>query len=98
MADALRLAEAEKRAQIFQKLMASPKFNPVNADGSPMKDAKAPKLAMDASNGQGGDSVKWQQNMADGMPFAQLAWFANQTFIGYQAAAMLAQNWLINKC
>ena len=98
MADALRMVEAEKRAQIFQKLMASPKFNPVNADGNPMKDANRPKLAMDASNGQGGESVKWQQNTADGMPFAQLAWFANQTFIGYQAAAMLAQNWLINKC
>src|SRR5574337_908943 len=27
----------------------------------------------------------------------QLMWFANQSFIGYQACAILAQNWLVNK-
>lgn len=28
---------------------------------------------------------------------AQLAWYASQSFIGYQACAILSQNWLINK-
>ena len=29
---------------------------------------------------------------------AQLAWYANQSFIGYQVCALLAQNWLVAKC
>lgn len=38
------------------------------------------------------------QNMAYGtLPDAQLSYFAGQGFIGWQAAAMLSQNWLINK-
>lgn len=31
------------------------------------------------------------------MPDAQFYWYASQSFIGYQAAAILAQNWLIDK-
>lgn len=31
------------------------------------------------------------------IPSAQVAWYAGQGFIGYQTAAMLAQNWLIDK-
>lgn len=32
------------------------------------------------------------------IPDQQILWYASQTFIGYQLAAMLAQNWLISKC
>jgi phage-related protein (TIGR01555 family) len=31
------------------------------------------------------------------LPIAQLEWYANQGFIGWQTCAMLAQNWLIDK-
>jgi len=33
----------------------------------------------------------------DGLPFAQMEWYAKQSFIGYQLCAMLLQNWFINK-
>lgn len=32
------------------------------------------------------------------IPEIQLEWFASQSFIGYQMAVMLSQNWLISKC
>lgn len=32
-----------------------------------------------------------------GVPPTQLMWYANQTFIGYQVAAIMAQHWLIDK-
>lgn len=34
----------------------------------------------------------------DVIPASQLAWYANQTFLGYQICAMLSQQWLISKC
>lgn len=42
-------------------------------------------------------SLKQQINFG-GMNEVLGAWYASQGFIGYQYAAMLAQNWLINKC
>lgn len=33
----------------------------------------------------------------ESMPDAQFFWYASQSFIGYQACAVLAQNWLIDK-
>ena len=98
MMDYVRLQEMQKREDIFSRIMQSPKFKPLNPDGTENKSAPTPTFAMDASNGQGGESVKWQQNMANALPFAQLAWYANQTFIGYQASCIMAQNWLVNKC
>lgn len=32
-----------------------------------------------------------------GVPDAQFGWYAGQSFIGYQAAAIIAQNWLVDK-
>ena len=32
-----------------------------------------------------------------GVPEAQFGWYASQSFIGYQACAILAQHWLIDK-
>lgn len=32
------------------------------------------------------------------VPNGLMLWYANQTFIGYQLCAMMAQNWLIGKC
>ena len=42
-------------------------------------------------------SVRTGDLYTGGLPDQQLAWFANQGFIGYQACAILAQNWLIQK-
>lgn len=36
--------------------------------------------------------------MANQLPNALLDWYGSQAFIGYQAAAVLAQNWLVLKC
>ncbi|WP_019573344.1 DUF1073 domain-containing protein [Curvibacter lanceolatus] len=61
---------------------------------------QAPKLvtasAQDSSDGNT-LSLKQQLNFG-GMNEVLGAWYASQSFIGYQYAAMLAQNWLINKC
>jgi phage-related protein (TIGR01555 family) len=59
------------------------------------KAATAPKasFAMDANF-----SLKGSFFGNDIVPNGQLLWYANQTFIGYQLCAMMAQNWLIGKC
>ena len=45
-----------------------------------------------------GDSVKLRiGNNLQGLPEVQMSWYAAQGFIGYQACAMLAQQWLIDK-
>ena len=58
--------------------------------------AKAPVagFAMDAPS----FSIKSSFFGNDIVPNGQLLWYANQTFIGYQLCAMMAQNWLIAKC
>jgi uncharacterized protein len=95
--DAIIRAEMEKREEIFARFTSAPKFKALDSAGKEVE-AKTPTFAMDANNGQGGDSVKWAQNINNALPFAQLSWYANQTFAGYQACALMAQNWLINKC
>lgn len=35
--------------------------------------------------------------MSEGVPEAQFLWYASQGFIGYQACAVIAQNWLVDK-
>jgi hypothetical protein len=42
-------------------------------------------------------ALKLQNAVYGAIPEAQLTYFANQGFIGYQAAALLSQNWLIDK-
>lgn len=43
-------------------------------------------------------NIKAPQYAQGLIPDGQLAWYANQGFIGYQTCAMLSQNWLISKC
>lgn len=60
----------------------------------PMAAVKS-KFAMDA----GGGAIKsafYPQN--GGIPPTQMLWYANQSFIGYQLCAVLAQQWLISNC
>ena len=57
-------------------------------------DAKEkPTFAMD---NQVNIKAQWGANSI--LPTSQVLWYAQQTFIGYQLCAMLAQNWLIGKC
>lgn len=54
-------------------------------------------VAMDSSNIQNSaKAIFAMQGM--NMPDGQLYWYASQGFIGYQLCAILAQNWLIEKC
>lgn len=53
-------------------------------------------VAMDASPNltfpkEPGNLLNW------GVPPSQLTWYANQSFIGYQIAAILMQHWLVDK-
>ena len=65
--------------------------------------AQKPGYAMDGTKlveGSGMDQCNIKQSFPANsgiIPEAQLLWYAGQTFIGYQLAAMLAQNWLISK-
>lgn len=54
----------------------------------------AEAIAMDA--GEFAD-VKMFNAQSGFLPPAQILWFANQAFIGYQTCAIFAQNWLVDK-
>lgn len=54
---------------------------------------KMPSVAMDGSDG----SAPSFKSAAHELPEALLAWYASQRFIGYQACAMIAQQWLVDK-
>ncbi len=91
------LDKRQKRTQLeqqmtktFQKAIAN--FQTVNAEGMAMDT----KFAMDM---QYNDltTAKLLNNNFGVMPDTILGFFAGQGFIGWQTAAMLSQNWLINK-
>ncbi len=54
---------------------------------------KSPSFAMDNQL-----NLKAPYYGNDIIPAGQLAWYANQTFLGYQICSMLSQQWLISKC
>lgn len=55
-------------------------------------------MAMDsACVDTSGMTAAYRFNGAGGMPPHMLAWYANQTWIGYQAISILLQHWLINR-
>ena len=55
-------------------------------------------VAMDSSNVQNSAKAAFALGGGAGIPDGQLYWYASQGFIGYQLCAILAQNWLIEKC
>ncbi len=65
------------------------------------KDAVHPSISMDskqstfAMDNNLNIKAPYQNNQL--IPEAQVLWYANQTFIGYQLAAMIAQHWLVSK-
>lgn len=63
-----------------------------------MQRKEQPQMAMDAGEPNTPISIKSIYSLANSsMSEALLAWYANQSFIGYQACAIIAQNWLIDK-
>lgn len=59
-------------------------------------DAAGNEIAMDATPMQEA-KARYASDFMLGIPEAQLGWYANQGFIGYQICAMIAQNWLVDK-
>lgn len=53
--------------------------------------------AMDAPSAGNPLSMKPLISPYESIPFAQLCWYTNQTFIGYQICALIAQHWLVDK-
>jgi len=72
---------------IFQRTVED--FRPVNSDGT--------MVAMDAANQGNVGALKPVVQPFASVPFIQFQWYANQTFIGYQVAAIVAQHWLVDK-
>lgn len=66
-------------------------FRPIDSNGQPVD------YAMDASSEGNPGALKPVIEPFDGIPFAQLAWYTNQSFCGYQIAAIVAQHWLVDK-
>lgn len=91
VAQAKRLQES--LAKTFQKGIES--IKPVDQSGQPVP-AGTVGHAMDEAY-PGLTSAKLQANASALVPYAQLDWYAQQGFIGWQTCAMLSQNWLIDK-
>lgn len=76
-------------------------FSPVTASGHSYAmdsdDLKGTVFAMDSVGYAPNYGLKLSNGMGDGIPWAQLSWYASQGFIGYQNAAMIAQQWLVGK-
>lgn len=83
--DKLRLEEVDRNELLSRSIQRTLKdFKPVNAKGQ----------AMDAASVGGSlKNVFGVSNYADDIIFTH---FAQQGFIGYQACALLSQNWIIN--
>lgn len=79
-------------SRTFQRGVES--LHPVHPDGEP--DTEAKDFAMDEEY-PSLTTAKLANSRAGYLPIAQLEWFANQGFIGWQMCAVLSQNWLIDK-
>lgn len=69
-------------------------LKPVDANGEPT--ASDVDFAMDEAYPDL-TQAKLRNSRGGFLPIAQLEWFANQGFIGWQMCAVLSQNWLIDK-
>lgn len=83
------------REEIYDQTIAMPTFQGVGADG------KAVACAMDGFCGDEGNNPYATKNafisFTQRLPDSLMNWYANQGFIGYQACAIFAQNWLVMK-
>jgi uncharacterized protein len=91
----LGVAETTRQLEIVQDFLFK---NAIHPELQKTLDAAArapvPGFAMDSPS----FSIKSSFYGNEVIPQQQMLWYANQTFIGYQLCAMLAQNWLIAKC
>lgn len=62
-------------------------------------DASAPKLTTAGAAMDSGGGLSAKLNVMGGAPIsdALFSWYASQSFIGYQLAAIIAQHWLVDK-
>lgn len=94
----LILVTAAERAARLQKALARTfqkehKLQPIAADGT----KQAGSFAMDEAYPAVQQANLFNVAGQGWLPDAQLEWYANQGFIGWQTCAILAQNWLIDK-
>lgn len=91
--DLLAFAEDEKIERISNYLFSKS----INSELQKTLDSakKSPNYSFAMDNLQ---NIKSSFYGNEVIPNGQLLWFANQTFIGYQLCAMLAQQWLVSKC
>jgi hypothetical protein len=96
------LRQQERMRRVFQRTGADIKVVnyglPAGAamDSAPVVTpikTPAPVAAMDSIGG-----VNTLGVFTDAIPDLQMDWYTGQNFIGYQTMAILAQNWLIDKC
>jgi len=69
------------------------------------KNAINPAVAMDTAKNKGGSTFAMDNQLSpkqafntQNLPEAQVMWYLNQSFIGYQLCSLLDQQWLISKC
>jgi hypothetical protein len=85
---------AVKRMKRMQEMMALTfqrtvdDLKPVNEDGTFFATDNPDLTTVKLRNGIG---------LGGYIPESQFAWYCGQGFIGYQAAALISQNWLVNK-
>lgn len=80
------IATANIEAMTFQRTMKDMKVS--SPDGTTVAmDEAYPNLQL----------AKMQNALYGWLPLAQLGWYGSQGFIGYQTAAMISQQWLVNK-
>lgn len=82
---------SEYLAMSFQRTIDD--LKPVDETGNPLPSGA---FAMDNPDLS---SVKLRNGLGMGgyLPETQFAWYCSQGFIGYQAAALISQNWLVDK-
>jgi len=66
----------------------------IDSGMKPLKAAIRPGMAMDGAF----NPIKSAFYPQNAIPQAQMLWYAQQTFIGYQLCAVLSQQWLVSKC
>ena len=84
--------QQEAMARTFQRGIDA--LKPIDANGN--ETASDLDFAMDEAYPDL-TQAKLMNSRAGYLPIAQLEWFANQGFIGWQMCAVLSQNWLIDK-
>lgn len=93
--------EEDKNDYVFHREQEEPDFNlSIKRTSKDMKRLDNNGIAMDGMEDTGDNNLNeaFNVNAEDTLNGTVFNHFAKQGFIGYQACAVLSQNWLINKC